>query len=434
MTITEAGNNLQKNFYDARNFRTEVLTYYAGVLSETRHCYFTSNWRNIEERVDTGTTAERQFVWGVRYIDDLVLRDRSSERLYTMQDANWSMNAVTTPAGVVGERYAYSTYGKTTFLSPSYEPRFVSSSAWETLYCGYRSDTGTALLCVRYRFLNSAFGVWCSRDPKQYVDSSNLAQYVRSRPVTAFDPFGLLDFNKPLDERLATCDSTLAAKVRAQKDRGCIGYVCAELGIPDDSTLGNSRFYKPGGSNFAATMCFKDLNLAINRQKEINNQGTCPGNACSGTKAKSRVVEIQFATWDGPVNALIKFVPQPTRKGGNEYNLENNSGMPLVAGKIPPFWEVVHCGGPGYFPTGNDRGNGNFDLAILMNDGTWLHGSRAGEPPKMSTKQQMNDQYETLSEGDYPGSQGQGFWFNARFWCVVCETPWENGKPTRKTK
>ena len=50
------------------------------------------------------------------------------------------------------------------------------------------------------------------------------------------------------------------------------------------------------------------------------------------------------------------------------------------------------------------------------------------------TKQQMNDQYEKLSEGDYPGSQGQGFWFKAGFWCVVCETPWENGTPTTKPK
>ena len=45
------------------------------------------------------TVPDRQFVWGLRYIDDCVLRDRSNggtlnERLYAMQDANWNVVAI----------------------------------------------------------------------------------------------------------------------------------------------------------------------------------------------------------------------------------------------------------------------------------------------------------------------------------------------------
>ena len=48
----------------------------------------------LEERVDGSPSAESQFVWGIRYVDDCVLRDRDTtgsgvfnERLYAMQDA-----------------------------------------------------------------------------------------------------------------------------------------------------------------------------------------------------------------------------------------------------------------------------------------------------------------------------------------------------------
>ena len=81
----------------------------------------------------------RQYVWGERYIDDLMLRDRDTtgdgtldERLYALQDANWNMVAVIDTTGDVQERYAYQAYGSTAFLAPDYAARTNSSFAWET--------------------------------------------------------------------------------------------------------------------------------------------------------------------------------------------------------------------------------------------------------------------------------------------------------------
>jgi RHS repeat-associated protein len=191
VTIADAGTNLQKYEYDARNFRTQILTYTAGVLSETRHCYFTSGWRNIEERVDAGTTAERQFVWGARYIDDLVLRDRSSERLYTMQDANWNVTSIVNSSATIQERYAYSAYGYPSYFDSGFVSRVNSTFAWETLYCGYRYDRTAQLNNSRFREHHPLLGSWLSRDPLGYIDSMNLYEYVSSSTTDMIDPFGL---------------------------------------------------------------------------------------------------------------------------------------------------------------------------------------------------------------------------------------------------
>ena len=67
--------------YDGAKRRTVKKSYSGGVLSETRHFFYTepSRWQVVEERVDSETDPDRQFVWGQRYIDDLVLRDRDTD-------------------------------------------------------------------------------------------------------------------------------------------------------------------------------------------------------------------------------------------------------------------------------------------------------------------------------------------------------------------
>ena len=195
VSITDAstGQTVQQNQYDARTFRTVILSYTAGVLSETRHSYFSSNWRCVEERVGAATTAERQFVWGVRYIDDLVLRDRGTERLYALQDANWNVTSIVNSAGETQERYSYTAYGEPAFLTSSFGARSTGAYTWETLYCGYRFDTSTGLYPVRFRLYHPKLAGFCQRDPLSFLDGVNLYRYARFRPVRDRDPFGLCE-------------------------------------------------------------------------------------------------------------------------------------------------------------------------------------------------------------------------------------------------
>jgi YD repeat-containing protein len=102
VTIEDGEDLVAEYQYDARSFRVVKKTYDGGELGETRDFLFNRRWQCVEERVDASTGADRQFVWGRRYIDDLILRDRDTsepvdgtlnERLYAMQDANWNVVA-----------------------------------------------------------------------------------------------------------------------------------------------------------------------------------------------------------------------------------------------------------------------------------------------------------------------------------------------------
>ena len=145
---------------------------------------YTPSWQCVEERVGVSTTLERQFVWGLRYIDDLVLRDRSTtnngvinERRYAMQDGNWNTIAICDITGFVSERFAYSAYGTPVFMTGSGVVQASSPIGFETLYAGYRWDgTTPQMYYVRNRFLLPTIGTWNRRDPLGYVDGMALYQ------------------------------------------------------------------------------------------------------------------------------------------------------------------------------------------------------------------------------------------------------------------
>ena len=171
-----------------RRLRSGALSY--------RHYYYSSQWQILEERTAPApTVAGRQFVWGLRYIDELILRDRSvngvlNERLYALQDANWNVTSICDPTGIIQERYAYSAYGVVQFLDANLNALASSAYSWETLYCGYRYDAAVGLYLARNRRLNSALGCWVSRDQPASGRPGEEYAYSASSPVSATDPSG----------------------------------------------------------------------------------------------------------------------------------------------------------------------------------------------------------------------------------------------------
>jgi RHS repeat-associated protein len=191
----------------------------------TRHYYYSNQWQILEERLNSGVTADRRFLWGLRYIDDLIFRDRGSERFYVCHDY-FHPTAIIDPFGAVQERYGYDAFGAARFMTPAFASS-TSSYAWETLFGAYRWDSESGLYQVRYRYYHPKLGVWEKRDPvdelafqlfehssgtsNQWLASdvatgiglasdrnffaefiaTNLLAYVRNAPISFVDPYGL---------------------------------------------------------------------------------------------------------------------------------------------------------------------------------------------------------------------------------------------------
>ncbi|MBS0205278.1 MAG: RHS repeat-associated core domain-containing protein [Planctomycetes bacterium] len=190
---------VQTNQYDARMFRTARLDFTAGAMAETRHLYYSFRWQSLEERIGTSpwtASPERQQVWGLRYIDDLVVRDRDTnsdasfdERLYGLQDANWNMVCLIDEAALPKERYLYSPFGQPVILSAAMSP--LSGSLFDscTLFTGQHFDPQTQMSLFRIRWLDTLTGQFLTRDPLRYVVGANM--YSCTFAVNDVDPYGL---------------------------------------------------------------------------------------------------------------------------------------------------------------------------------------------------------------------------------------------------
>jgi len=198
--IADGANTVSEYQYDGTKRRVVQKSYVSGTPSETRHLYYTepSKWQVVEERVGSSTDANLQFVWGQRYVDDLILRDRDTdgngtlnEQLYSLQDANWNVSGILNTSGAIQQRFVYTAYGLPVFLNSSFTAA-SNTAAWEVLYAGYRFEAGTRLYHVRHRVLNSLPGTWIQRDPLLYADGLSLYQYCNNSPLDLTDPTGEL--------------------------------------------------------------------------------------------------------------------------------------------------------------------------------------------------------------------------------------------------
>jgi RHS repeat-associated protein len=251
VSISAASTPVGKYQYDGRNFRIVKQTYSGGTLSQTRDFYFTANWQDIEEDV-AGSLAD-QYVWGIRYIDELICRDDPTYgRLYATQDANFNVTSITDTGGSVQERYLFDPYGNRTIMNSSWVTITTSTYYWALGPWCLMIHLESGLVYGRLRYLQPLIG-WTARDRLGYGDGPNLYEYCRSAPIRYVDPFGTV-----------TCDE--ARKCQA----GCIRFYARSKNCKDVR-------YGPGVSgtmqgddarNQALTDC---LNSCRNQGYPFNN-------------------------------------------------------------------------------------------------------------------------------------------------------------------
>jgi RHS repeat-associated protein len=173
--------------------------------------YYSCDWQVVEERellntaskTTVATVPKFQWVWGTRYIDEVVLRDENKDgdgdcvdgadqRLYYAQDANFNVTALLDTAGTVVERVLYDAYGKSTLYNAAWSSTQASTLYNnEVLYTGYRFDPESGLYQVRHRHYHPTLGRWVQRDPIGYHDGYSLYAYVSGKPQRFVDPSGL---------------------------------------------------------------------------------------------------------------------------------------------------------------------------------------------------------------------------------------------------
>ena len=203
--------------YDGRHFR---------IMRGARHFYYSSQGQVLEDRstpYGPFWPSDRRYVWGLRYIDDLVCRDQAcstaldAPRLYAIQDANWNVTALTF-GGNAGAliRTSYSAFGQ-----PTIDSSVVSGSPQDIpyMFTGREYDNATGLYFYRARYYHPTLGRFTSRDPLGYdAEDFNLYRYVRNNPLKYVDPSGFDGVSHKLsgeyNVRLAYEVGTVAQRTR----------------------------------------------------------------------------------------------------------------------------------------------------------------------------------------------------------------------------
>ncbi|HBO44766.1 MAG TPA: hypothetical protein DD670_12720 [Planctomycetaceae bacterium] len=151
--------------YDGLNQRIVKTLGNPASPDEIRHFYYNDRWQCLEERLESGSTlsgyADCRYVWGARYVDDLILRQRDTsspkdgtldETLYALQDANYNVVALAQPNGTIAQRFIYDAYGKVTELNANFTPYSGSGLAWEYL-CVLSASVYESSAGICYRWL-----------------------------------------------------------------------------------------------------------------------------------------------------------------------------------------------------------------------------------------------------------------------------------------
>jgi RHS repeat-associated protein len=187
------GTTIAEYQYDGRTYRTCKLVANGGNWDRTDF-YYNTSWQILEERTlltanktTVATLPKHQYVWDVRYIDALILRDDNKdpspntsctdlrdERLYYCQDANYNVTALVNSSGDVVERVQYEPYGKHTLYTATWATQVATVYSNQILFASYNLDAEISLYQVRYRQYHGSLGRWLQRDPIKYASSRNL--------------------------------------------------------------------------------------------------------------------------------------------------------------------------------------------------------------------------------------------------------------------
>ncbi len=226
--VLQNGSTVAELSYDGRGRRIVKAVQNSADLNATYVYYYDD--QSLVELRNGSDQVLKQHVWGNLaggYVDELVQLavngdpiadpqfapndpDHDFRGYYPLHDANFNVLGLVDDQGDLVERYEYRPYGERQVylssgvndpdvLAPTQLSRRVETYGWVTQpyglnefgHQGLLHDEETGLVYNRARMLHPRLGRFMQRDPLEYIDGSNLYEYVRSNPVTSTDPLGL---------------------------------------------------------------------------------------------------------------------------------------------------------------------------------------------------------------------------------------------------
>jgi RHS repeat-associated protein len=145
------------------------------------------------------------------------------------RNQQYSITAVTTSAGAIAERYAYSAYGEPTVCDGSGSTLSQSAIGNRYLYTSREWDTTVGLFHFRARWMSPKTGRFMQRDPVGYLDSENLFEFLQSNPLARVDPSGLSGIDSISNAIARLAPALAAAHARYQAALAAVTAAAAKL-------------------------------------------------------------------------------------------------------------------------------------------------------------------------------------------------------------
>ena len=219
----------------------------------------------------------------------------------------YSVTAVTTSAGSITERYAYSAYGQPTILDAS--ASVLSSSAINNryTYTGREWDATLALHHFRARWMSPSAGRFLTRDPIGF--KGGILLYGNYWWLRSADPYGLQSLN---------AGGGKGPTPPKNRDQNCKTCCCCPVGItatsaqPDDLPSLSWYYYQGIDITFTIMLNYqpapagaKDVNCKLSFQEFVDPSTTDRLASAAGYKEKewtdqvaSRPNSAFFTPWD----------------------------------------------------------------------------------------------------------------------------------------
>jgi RHS repeat-associated protein len=274
-----------------------------GAGSETEHYYY-DGVRRVQTIVPLGDPlpdrTRAEYVYGAGYVDEFVLQtyraadpvsDPTFYHAYMLQDANYNVVALLTPAGDVMQQYTWEPYGTVLnvdmlAIPPPGQPQAINAIGHQGLFFyRFNGTTGdNAPLCTaavglyhnRNRWYTPHLGRFTTPDPNEtammvvnamaingdtlalmlegfdalghFGDGMNVYGYQRSNPVDGSDPLGLDAYDDAMGDYVG---QNLYALGMLNKGSGMVA-----LGL--NATLSIASSFLPGSGLYEA---FKSIQL-----------------------------------------------------------------------------------------------------------------------------------------------------------------------------